>query len=245
MKLAAENQAVLLDGSTSTNEWVEADGARDPGLVPYADLPQVERNDYVFNANDSFWMPHATEMLEGDYSPLHGEQKTVRSWRTRENAWVLSDTSAAGPSGEDGTFTLDELTGAALRNEAGSARRLLATTVAACQANPTVTVDGETIDLGPACGVLAKWDGRFDVDSVGAVIWNEFWGNDQKIAFTQKFDATKPLETPDGWSDQLAVAQKLGRAVQILTAGRRRGRRAVGQQCNTTVECRPGRTATA
>ena len=40
-------------------QWVDDNGARDPGLVPYRDMPKIERDDYVFNANDSFWVPHA------------------------------------------------------------------------------------------------------------------------------------------------------------------------------------------
>ena len=66
--IARENGVVLLDGSDSRFAWEEAPGARDPGLVPFDEMPMVERSDYVFNANDSFWMPHATEMLAGDYS---------------------------------------------------------------------------------------------------------------------------------------------------------------------------------
>ena len=83
----------------------------------------IERHDYVFNANDSFWVPNATHFIAGDYSPLHGLQNTVRSWRTRENAMVLDDTSPSGPSGADGKFTLDEVTrrGPVERGEHGPA----------------------------------------------------------------------------------------------------------------------------
>ncbi|HKY15437.1 MAG TPA: penicillin acylase family protein, partial [Microthrixaceae bacterium] len=216
VQTAAANNAVLLDGSTSRDEWVDAEGARDPGLVPYEELPQVERDDYVFNANDSFWMPHATELLEGDYSPMHGRQDTMRSWRTRENAWVLDDTTAEGPSGDDGAFSLDELAAAALRNEAGSARELRAVTVQACRANPTAEAGGETIDLVAACDVLAQWDGRHDTTSVGAVLWREFWTNQVNAPYAVEFVPADPLATPNGFADPPAVAAKLARAVQIL-----------------------------
>src|SRR5919106_6361189 len=116
VQIAADNGAVLLDGSDPVFEWVDDDGARDPGLVPAAAQPAVERDDYVFNANDSFWLPHATEVLEGDYSPLHGTQRTARSPRTRENAVVLGDSTTSGAAGEDGAFTLDELADAAVQN---------------------------------------------------------------------------------------------------------------------------------
>src|SRR4029079_1522164 len=111
-------------------------GARDPGLVPYSEMPMVERTDYVFNANDSYWVPNATHFLTGDYSPLHGLQNTVRTWRTRENAMVLDDTTHAGVSGDDGKFTLDEVTAAAMLNEASTARELRQPVVDACRATP-------------------------------------------------------------------------------------------------------------
>ncbi len=133
-KVAADSGAILLDGSDPTFEWVEVDGARDPGLVPYSEMPVLERDDYVFNANDSFWVAHAEELLEGDYSPLHGRQGTARSPRTRENATVLSDTTAEGPSGEDGTFTLDELAAAAVQNRGYTSRALLDEVVERCSA---------------------------------------------------------------------------------------------------------------
>ena len=72
-------------------------------------MPMLERKDYVFNANDSFWLANADALIEGDFSLLHGEQKTKRSPRTQENAILLSDTEATGPSGDDSKFSLEEL----------------------------------------------------------------------------------------------------------------------------------------
>ena len=243
-QVAAQNGVVLLDGSDPTFEWVEEDGARDPGLVPFADQPQVEREDYVFNANDSFWMPHATELLEGDYSPLHGRQGTARSPRTRENASVLSDTSADGPSGEDGTFDLDELADAALLNEGFTARALRAEVVDRCEGVDEVTVPevsvgedgnpglpGGTVDISAACDVLATWDGIYDLDSAGAPLWREllsrFSSSDLTEAgdlWAEPFDPADPLGTPsglaragDGERADLAL-ERLAYAVQALDA---------------------------
>jgi acyl-homoserine-lactone acylase len=96
---------VLLDGSDPLFEWEEVEGARDPGLVPFDEMPVMERDDYVFNANDSFWMSHATEMLEGDYSavaraPAHGALAAHPRERDRARRPV-----GRRPAGEDGTFT--------------------------------------------------------------------------------------------------------------------------------------------
>jgi acyl-homoserine-lactone acylase len=213
VKAAADNGAVLLDGSTSMNEWVDAPGARDPGLVPYSEMPMVERKDYVFNANDSFWVPNATHFLTGDYSPLHGLQNTVRSWRTRENAMVLDDTSPTGPAGADGKFTLDELTAAALMNEASTARELKPAVVTACG---TVRSSPPGTDLSKACSILDAWNGRFDPDSVGAVLWREFLSNQPKLDYAVPFDPAKPIDTPNGLANPAQAVQKLVQAVTLL-----------------------------
>ena len=221
--LAADSGAVLLDGSDPMFEWQEVDGARDPGLVPYSEMPQTERDDYVFNANDSFWMPHATAMIEGDYSRLHGTQRTARSPRTRENATVLDETSDAGPSGSDGRFDLDELADAALANVGFTARALLDEVVSRCSATPSVTVEelpgkpatetsdalaglpAATIDVSEACSVLADWDGVYDLDRAGPPVWREFVRgfdqDDMRSAgplWARDFDPSDPLGTPAG-----------------------------------------------
>jgi acyl-homoserine-lactone acylase len=239
---AADNGLVLLDGSDPLFEWEDEDGARDPGLVPMDEVPQVERDDYVFNANDSFWMPHATELLEGEYSPLHGEQRTARSPRTRENATVLDDASPDGPAGEDGVFTLDELADAALANRGYTARALLDDVVARCEATSTVDVaalpgedDGAglpagTVDLATACDVLGGWDGVYDLDRAGPPIWREtmsqFDGSELLDAgelWAEAFDPENPVDTPSGLATPPAgapdpILEALARAVQLLDA---------------------------
>jgi acyl-homoserine-lactone acylase len=242
--LAADSGLILLDGSDPMFEWEELDGARDPGLVPFDDMPQVERDDYVFNANDSFWLPNATEVLAGDYSPLHGEQETPRTPRTRENATVLSDMSPEGPSGEDGKFTLDELADAALLNRGYTSRELLGDVVDRCEAvdgpvavEPLVDDDGEEVlpagqvDVGPACEVLAGWDGIYDLDRVGPVVWRETMNRfefadfmDAGNLWARPFDPEAPVDTPSGLARDVGegspdpALDALARAVQVLDA---------------------------
>ncbi len=222
-KTAADNGAVLLDGSTSANDWVDVPGARDPGLVPFDQMPQTKRRDHVFNANDSFWVANATSTLDGDYSIMHGDQGTERSLRTRENAAVLKDLKKVD---------LDVITEAGLRNEAYSARIYKDEVVARCTTTPTVDIpalgDAGTpgtvapVDLAPACAVLKGWDGRFNGDSKGAVLWREFWSAaGAKWDDTTAFDATKPVDTPLGITlpgDAVGdpVLKALGKATQVL-----------------------------
>jgi acyl-homoserine-lactone acylase len=240
--VAADNGLVLLDGSDPMFEWQEVDGARDPGLVPFDDMPMVERDDYVFNANDSFWLPNASEVLAGDYSPLHGDQETARSPRTRENATVLSDMSPEGPSGEDGKFTLDELADAAVLDRGYTSRTLLGDVVDRCQAaTGPVGVEALTgddgdevlpaaqVDIGPACDVLAGWDGVYDVDRAGPIVWREMMHqfdfadlNAAGNLWAEPFDPEAPVDTPSGLARDVGegspdpALQALARATQVL-----------------------------
>ncbi len=234
---ANKSKAILLDGSTSRDDWVEVDGARDPGLVPYSEMPQITRDDYVFNANDSFWLANGDELIEGDYSILHGRQDTQRSRRTLENLAVLEDVDASGPMGDDEQFDLDELTDAALRNGGYMSRQILSDVVERCTGAPpvqvpevpgtegTVTLPAATVDVTEACQVLADWDGLYDVESSGAALFREFLGQfPEDTIWAEPFDPQRPLETPaglvaapaDGGADP--VLQALARATQMLTA---------------------------
>ncbi|HUF83989.1 MAG TPA: penicillin acylase family protein [Acidimicrobiia bacterium] len=240
--IAQQLGAVLLDGSDPMFEWVKEKGARDPGLVPYRDMPQIERDDYVFNANDSFWVAHAEKLLEGDYSPLHGRQETARTPRTRENAVVLGDRSDDGPAGDDGDFTLRELADAALQNRGYTSRVLLDDVVARC--DPATTVDvpelaadedvpglpAASVDVTAACDVLAAWDGVYDLDRAGPPIWREMLAQLEAIQlredgplWAEPFDPKQPIDTPSGLAAAPAdapdpVLERLARAVQVLAA---------------------------
>ena len=206
----------------------------------------VERDDYVFNANDSFWLPHATEMLEGDYSPLHGAQRTARSPRTRENAVVLGDTTTAGPAGEDGAFTLDELAAATVQNRGYTSRVLLESVVERCRGvaavdvpaqEPSAAGDGPaalpaaSVDVGAACAVLAGWDGVYDVDRAGPPLWRELLAGVDSADLTragalwaEPFEPERPVDTPAGLAPAPGggapdpVLVNLARAVQSLEA---------------------------
>ncbi len=242
VQVAWDSGAVLLDGSDSTFEWVEAEGARSPGLVPFSDMPQITRSDYVFNANDSFWLANASELLEGDYSALHGEQGTPRSPRTRENAYVLDATDGSTPAGEGGLFTLEELQEAILLNQGHTARRLRDAVVERCTGVTEVQVEplmgeageeelpGGTVPISEACESLASWDGLLSLDSVGAVLWRELLAQFPPEAFTdagelwaEPFDPADPVGTPSGLASAPAtgpdpVLVNLARAVQVIEA---------------------------
>jgi acyl-homoserine-lactone acylase len=78
-----------------------------------------------------------------------------------------------------------------------------------------VIVLGEVVDIGGACAILAGWDGRYDVDSVGAVVWREFLGTygldsltDYGPLLAVGFDPDDPIETPNTLVDPPAMGEE-------------------------------------
>ena len=211
------NGASLFDGSDSKNEWVD-EGAKAKGIVPFAKSPIQERSDFVFNANDSYWLTNPTAPLTG-YSLLFGKELTPRTPRTRLNAIMLLERSETGVSGADGKFTFEELRQVEFNDRACLAEVLLDQLIARCTSAAPVNAGGaagsgfdRTVDIAPACGVLSAWDRRFKLESSGAVLFREFLGSfstatmNQGALFADVFDPTSPVSTPK----QLAAAPATG-----------------------------------
>jgi len=236
-QIAYEQGFILLDGSNGIFRWEDVAGARDPGLVPYVEMPEVERTDHVFNANDSFWVPNATITLDGPFSIMHGEQGTPLTMRTRQNVAVLDPANATGLAGDDGLFDGEEVRTAAFDNEGRTAVLLRSAVVDACRAQPIVEVpellapDGSvslpaaSVDLAPACAVLARWDDTYDLDRAGPMIWREMMDRFEPLdfqtagpLFSDGFDPARPTVTPAVPTDDPgALLEALGRAVQTVT----------------------------
>ncbi|WP_405059128.1 penicillin acylase family protein [Kribbella sp. NBC_01505] len=166
-----QNPLAPLNGSVSENSWVDEAGARSPGLIPFAKQPQLRRRDYVFNANDSYWLANRRHLLTG-FSPLQGQEKVPVSPRTRQNVRLIDPVVAHSRANR---FTLDRLGRTVLSGQALTSDLLTSSVVAACRAqgNRPVVVDGAPVVVAPACAALAQWDRRFTVASQGAVLWRE------------------------------------------------------------------------
>jgi len=208
---------IVFDGSDSRFDWIDEPGARDPGLIPYSGMPQLERSDYVFNANDSFWLANSAELLTGYQDFYSLQEGTVRSVRTRMNELMLRTLGEGSIYGTDGKLSLDELTRAAFLNRSLTGELLADAVSERCQARPYGTANDARVELGEACDVLADWDKRFDLESRGAVLWREFMnrvpGNafrDAGPLFAEAFDPARPVETPSG------LAEANGSTDQIL-----------------------------
>lgn len=235
--LFADNGAVLLPGGDPQYDWVEEGEARAPGLVPFTEAPQLERGDFVANANDNHWMTNPAAPLTG-YSPVYGADDTPRSPRTRMNLMYLLDDE--GGAGADGRWTLDELQDAALGGRTSMGELLRAAVVERCTntagADAWPTDDGP-VDLTAACAALDAWDGTVGLEAQGAQVFREFLGSgeftrddlwDEGLLWDEAFDPNDPVATPRGLAtadegdpilDALATAmQRLGEAGIALDA---------------------------
>ncbi len=233
----AANDAVLLDGSNSLFEWVDDPDARDPGLIAFANVPQLERDDFIYNANDSHWLSNPAEPLVG-YSPMHGFERTPRTPRTRMNMRTLTEMGPGTASGTDGKFDLAELQAAALSNRGMIAELVRDDLVARCQGvdtvaylNPDTNVT-EHVAISAICDAIAGWDLRLDLDSPGAVAFREFIGEypyrelfDAGVMFSEPFDPEDPIETPNtlaapaGEETDFALEALAGASLRLAKAG--------------------------
>ena len=93
-------------------------------------MPQLERTDFLFNANDPYWFVNPDELLTG-YSPAHGLEETPVSNRTRMNARQLS--IDGGDAGTDGLFTREELRDSSVSDRVFTAEMLVDEVVAVMQ----------------------------------------------------------------------------------------------------------------
>ncbi len=226
--LAYSLRVALLDGSDPRDEWQDDPAAPEPGILPFAALPQIERDDHVFNSNDPYWLPHR-EVQIAEHSPLCGLHHDKLSARTRMNALLASGQGPVTPSGTDGRLTADDVLASVLGNHSLFAELLLDDVLARLRGLGEVEVDGKPADVGRAAAILEAWDRRFDIDSVGAVVWRELLAsftleqrNDAGPLFAEGYDPEDPVLTPRGLApapesgpDPLVIA--LGRAVHALT----------------------------
>ena len=180
-----------LDGTRAQGDcaWrTDLDAAR-PGIFGPDNLPSTVRRDWVANANDSYWLPNPKQRLEG-FARIIGCEKCERSLRTRMvYRYVLdrlagTDGLAANKLVSHRTLRLFEhenrVFGAELAREGDDLQEVCAAAAG-----------------GEACDVLAEWDGRTDIDSVGAHIFREFFvRTPAETRWQVPFDPADPMNTP-------------------------------------------------
>ena len=189
----------LLDGSTSTEDWVETECGP---LVPYDQKPKLVRSDWVQNSNSSYWSTNPSAYLTG-FSPLFGDEKAPINPRTRLGIKMLQNPMEPGfpgapvPAGQDGKFSAEELLGVIWNNRAWYAEQFLPELLERCVTIGSMSVNG--LDLSPWCQALQGWDGLYNRNSVGAHIFRVFMANyinELDTDLTMPFNPADPVGTP-------------------------------------------------
>ena len=222
----AKRNLVVLDGSDARFEWLEDPTATIAGNVPFAQKPFQDRTDYIFNANDSYWLTNVSEPM-AEHSPLYGPYASSRTLRTRMNALLVANEDPMGYAGEDKLFSKAEMQNAIFANDSSAAQLLVPALIDACTKTSAVTVDGTEINLSSACAALKEFDLKFNLDSKGSALFRE-WLTLYPYAetmnpgalFSVPFDVNDPVNTPNSLADTTTALQNLAKAMNTLnTAG--------------------------
>ena len=190
-----------LDGSTSACDPGSDADAPVPGIFGPGNLPSLVRRDYAHNANDSYWLANPAARLEGFSRLIGADEGRPQGFRTRLGLTQVDD-RRNGVDGLPGSgFGRQWLQDVLFSNRHYSADIMRADVVTLCSQNPLVDVGGGlTVDVTQACSVLAAWDGRNKVASVGAHVWTEFWRRAASAPslYAVPFDPADPVNTPRG-----------------------------------------------
>jgi acyl-homoserine-lactone acylase len=199
--LRKQTGLVILPGHSSVFDFTNT--------VPFHKAPKLERNDFVQNSNDSYWLTNPAEPMVG-YSTLYAEAGQ-QSLRSRMGQRLLLEAA-----GEDQRFSLEELEQALLSNRSYFGEMVLDDLLELCrsQGETSIVSEGKDVRLEAGCQALAQWDGTMNLDSRGAHLFRLFaeafqrhplWAND--------FDPTDPLNTPNTLANDPAVLEHLAWAI--------------------------------
>jgi acyl-homoserine-lactone acylase len=180
--LDAAARLQVLDGARSQCEWDTDPEAIKPGIFGPKSLPFMFRSDYVLNSNDSYWLSHPQQRLEG-FSRVIGDERTARSPRQRLGFHIAED---------GGTFSRQELQDAVFNNRQYLGELWRDELVAMCE---QMGADAA------ACAALKGWNVRDDNDSRGAILFRRFATRALAVnggPYREAFNADDPLNTPRG-----------------------------------------------
>ncbi len=187
--------AILLDGSKSACAWDVVAGTPVPGLMPASDQAVQARRDYAANMNDSYWLSNA-DHPHRVLSPILGEAEKPVSLRTR-SGFIETRALIAG-----GKVDHDRAKAMTFANKSYAAELALKPLLALC---------GGKAEVADACAALAKWDGRFELDSRAAWLFDRFWMKARSVPgiWSVPFDAKDPVHTPRDLVTSGEVGDKL------------------------------------
>jgi acyl-homoserine-lactone acylase len=217
---------IALDGSRAACDVDDAPGTPQPGVLGPEDLPSLIRSDFVTNSNDSYWLSNPEERLEG-FSPVLRRdtfnEASPRILRTRMGLIQIRDRLAGRDGLPGNVFDLERLQQVFYGNRNYSAELELDAILDLCDSgDPPIeawpTSGGGRVDATLACDVLATWDRRDDIPSIGAPVWRQFFGRlgRQVEKFAVPFDPANPIDTPRTLIINDTVIEAFGDAIAEL-----------------------------
>jgi acyl-homoserine-lactone acylase len=188
----------VLDGSASACDWDNDSSAPQAGIIAGKNMPSITRTDWVMNSNDSYWLSSLQQPLTG-FPRIIGDEGTARSLRTRLGYKHILE-RLAGTDGLAGNkFSLEKLQQILFSNRNLSAELLTDAVVKNCPSQ-----------LEKPCSILKNWDKRENLQSVGAVIWREFWARAKRInLWVVPFDSNDPVNTPRDLNTDPAILEQV------------------------------------
>ena len=203
-------QMIMLDGSRSACAWDIDPRAAQAGIFPAAQLPQLQRSDYVQHSNDSAWMANPKAPLTG-FSPVISQDNIGLGPRARFALQRLQ-------SLEKQPITVSALQSMVMDNEVYLAGQVMPDLLAFCAKH----LGNDAAALESLCTSLKTWDQRANLDSgLGLVHFINLVEHLQQIpdAWRVAFDPAHPLTTPSGLAiDRAPVATALREAMLASSA---------------------------
>lgn len=173
----------VLDGSRSACEWEKTPGTAPPGLLPASKMAAIHRRDYVQNSNDSYrWTNIEAPIAE--LGPMMGPDfLLLPSMRTRSGLQEIRGVLKSGK------FDIDSGIRTMLGNKNFAGGLVMPAVLKLCERAEAPK---------PACAALAKWDGKAELDSRGAMLFAIFWSKTERRAnlWADAFDRNDVVGTP-------------------------------------------------
>jgi acyl-homoserine-lactone acylase len=218
-----DSGVLTMDGSDSACEW-GSDSGVPQGIFNYDSMPKLETREYAANANDSYWLPNPRNLTTG-YSRVIGLEGIEQSIRTR-HTFSQAERRLAGQDeyGEAG-FNINNIRQLHYQATNHAAELTLKAVVDICNEVLDWSVysnDAAAAEL--ACDVLGSWDGRHQLESVGAHVFYELWRliYNREGLWSVPFSPAQPVGTPTSVSldseNVEAIRQALADAAAKLTS---------------------------
>jgi acyl-homoserine-lactone acylase len=219
----------VLNGSRPSCAWGTDPDSAAPGIFGGGQEPVLMRRDFVENSNDSYWLANPEHPLTGfprifgDTGQRWGEEFPDQYYDLRTRSALnmimrrIDGTDGLGPAG----FTFADLKNLMYSDIQYGATLVKSQLVSMCRSFPggrAPVGGGKTIPVGDSCRVLARWNGRENPDSRGAVLFSDFWGTALNgDPWSHPFRASDPVHTPYGLNTaSTAVQEAFGQALQEM-----------------------------